>query len=104
MVRKVEVGGYNLPDEVAKNTETVVGKYAVYDFEPGDYILVSKIAEEPAAENAYLYSLNGEKQAMSVTVPLLPETGNPEIKILRKDRDRKILHDGFSGPVVLQQN
>lgn len=68
MVRKVEVGGYNLPDEVAKNNETVVGKYAVYDFEPGDYILVSKIAEEPAAENAYLYSLNGEKQAMSVTV------------------------------------
>lgn len=68
MVKKVEVGGYNLPEEVIKNTDTVIGKYAVYDLEPGDYILTSKIAEEPAAENAYLYNLNGEKQAISVTV------------------------------------
>lgn len=35
---------------------------------PGDYIIRSKVAEEPAAENAYLYNLNGEKQAISVSV------------------------------------
>lgn len=67
-VEVVEVGGYNLPEDVVRNTETAIGRYASADFAPGDYIIASKIADEPAAENAYLYSLNGEKQAMSVTV------------------------------------
>lgn len=67
-VKLVEVGGYNLPEDVVRNTETAIGRYASADFAPGDYIIASKIADEPAAENAYLYSLNGEKQAMSVTV------------------------------------
>lgn len=68
MVQTVEVGGYNLPEDVVKNTETVLGKFASADMVPGDYIISSKIANEPAAENAYLYNLNGEKQAMSVSV------------------------------------
>ncbi len=68
MVQSVEVGGYNLPEDVVKNTETVLGKFASADMVPGDYIISSKIADEPAAENAYLYNLTGEKQAMSVSV------------------------------------
>ena len=68
MVQTVEVGGYNLPGDVVKNTETVLGKFASADMVPGDYIISSKIADEPAAENAYLYNLSGEKQAMSVSV------------------------------------
>jgi pilus assembly protein CpaB len=68
MVQTVEVGGYNLPEDVVKNTETVLGKFATADMVLGDYIISSKIADEPAAENAYLYSLTGEKQAMSVSV------------------------------------
>ena len=68
MVQIVEVGGYNLPEDVVKNTETVLGKFASADMVPGDYIISSKIADEPAAENAYLYNLTGEKQAMSVSV------------------------------------
>lgn len=67
-VKSMEVGGYNLPENVVRKTDLVVGKYASADFFPGDYILSQKIAEEPAAENAYLYSLNGTKQAISVTV------------------------------------
>lgn len=67
-VKVVEVGGYNLPEDVVRNPETAIGRYASADLVPGDYIIASKIADEPAAENAYLYSLNGEKQAMSVTV------------------------------------
>ena len=67
-ITTVEVGAYNLPEDVVRNTGTAVGKYAVADLFPGDSILASKIAAEPAAENAYLYSLNGEKQAISVTV------------------------------------
>lgn len=68
MVKTVEVGGYNLPEDVVKNTEAILGKFASKDMVPGDYIISSKIADEPAAENAYLYSLNGEKQALSVSV------------------------------------
>ena len=68
MVQIVEVGGYNLPEDVVKNTETVLGKFSSADMVPGDYIISSKIADEPAAENAYLYNLTGEKQAMSVSV------------------------------------
>ena len=68
MVQTVEVGGYNLPEDVVKNTETVLGKFASADMVPSDYIISSKIADEPAAENAYLYNLTGEKQAMSVSV------------------------------------
>ena len=68
MVRTVEVGAYNLPEDVVRSTDTVIGKFAVSDLASGDYILASKIADEPAAENAYLYNLTGEKQAISVSV------------------------------------
>ncbi|MBR0596399.1 Flp pilus assembly protein CpaB [Sinanaerobacter chloroacetimidivorans] len=67
-VKTVEVGGYNLPDDVVKNLDTTIGKYASADLAVGDYIIASKIADEPAAENAYLYNLTGEKQAISVSV------------------------------------
>ena len=68
MVKPVEVGAYNLPESVVRNMDEVIGKYASADMAPGDYIIRSKVAEEPAAENAYLYNLNGEKQAISVSV------------------------------------
>lgn len=67
-VRVVEVGGYNLPGDVVKNLDTAIGKFASADLVAGDYIIASKIAEEPAAENAYLYNLTGEKQAMSISL------------------------------------
>lgn len=68
MVQTVEVGGYNLPENVLKNKNSVVGKYAASDLSVGDYILNSKLTDTPAADNTYLYNLNGEKQAISVTV------------------------------------
>lgn len=68
MVQTVEVGGYNLPDDVMKQSDTVVGKYATANLSAGDYILAAKLTDIPAAENAYLYSLNGDKQAISVSI------------------------------------
>ena len=68
MVQTVEVGGYNLPANIIREKDTVVGKYATADLAVGDYILSTKLSETPAAENAYLYSLDGSKQAMSVTI------------------------------------
>lgn len=68
MVQAVEVGGFNLPEAVLRQPQTVVGMYAKADLSAGDYILPSKLTDVPAAENAYLYSLMGEKQAISVSI------------------------------------
>ena len=68
MVQTVEVGSYNLPANVYHAAASVVGKYAVADLAAGDYILPSKLSDAPAAENSYLYNLDGTKQAMSVTI------------------------------------
>ena len=67
-VQTVEVGGFGLPDNVIRQSETVIGKYAKSDLSIGDYILNTKLSDTPAAENAYLYNLDGTKQAMSVTI------------------------------------
>ena len=68
MIQTVEVGAYNLPVNIMAEKNDVIGKYATADLKVGDYILSSKLADEPAAENAYLYSLDGTKQAISVTI------------------------------------
>ncbi len=68
MVQTVEVGSYNLPENIIKTKETVIGTFATADFAVGDYILNTKVSKTPAYENAYLYNLDGTKQAMSVTI------------------------------------
>ena len=68
MVQTVEVGGFGLPENVIRQSETVIGKYAKSDLSVGDYILNTKLSDVPAAENAYLYNLDGTRQAMSVTI------------------------------------
>ena len=68
MVQMVEVGSYGLPENVIRQAETAVGKYAAADLSVGDYILNTKLSDTPAAENAYLYHLDGTKQAISVTI------------------------------------
>lgn len=68
MVQTVEVGAYNLPQNLMTDKKEVVGQYATADLVAGDYILSSKLSAVPAAENAYLYNLDGTKQAISVTI------------------------------------
>lgn len=68
MVQTVQVGGFNLPENVIRIKENVVGKYASADLAVGDYIINTKVSDVPAADNAYLYSLDGTQQAMSVTI------------------------------------
>ncbi|HOA79972.1 MAG TPA: Flp pilus assembly protein CpaB [Defluviitaleaceae bacterium] len=68
MIQTMSVGGYNLPNEVIKNQENVIGKYALADFCKGDYILLTKLSNEPLTEHAYLYNLDGIKRAISITI------------------------------------
>ena len=64
----VEVGGYNLPDGVIRTLDDAVGRFAIADLAVGDYILAAKLSDAPAADNAYLYHLDGTRQAISVTI------------------------------------
>ena len=68
MVTTAEVGSFNLPSGILREKDNVVGKYAKADLAVGDYILAAKLSDAPAAENAYLYNLDGTKQAISVTI------------------------------------
>ncbi|RKD32396.1 Flp pilus assembly protein CpaB [Lacrimispora algidixylanolytica] len=68
MVQSVEVGSYNLPEQVVRQMDSAIGKYAVTALSPGDYILASKLTAVPAEENNYLYDLDGNKQAISVSI------------------------------------
>lgn len=68
-VEIMEVGAYNLPADVLKKSEDVVGKYVSSELLAGEYVLPGKISDTPASENAYLYNLTGEKRAISVTIP-----------------------------------
>ena len=68
-VESVEVGAYNMPSDVLRKSEDVVGKYATMEMLKGEYVLPTKISDTPASENAYLYNLTGEKRAISITIP-----------------------------------
>lgn len=68
MVQTLEVGGYNLPENIIKVKDAVIGTYAVADLSVGDYILNTKISEIPVYKNTYLYNLDGTKQAISLTL------------------------------------
>ena len=80
MVDVVEVGNHNLPENVVRNLADVEGKDLTATVYAGDYILTDKISEEPSAENKYLYNLNGEKQAMSITINTFAEGLSGKLK------------------------
>ncbi|MFB5678077.1 Flp pilus assembly protein CpaB [Paenibacillus terreus] len=68
-VETVEVGAFHLPQEVLKSADDVVGRYAATDLKKGDYFLPSKLSAVPL--DAYLMRLDGQKQALSVTIKSL---------------------------------
>lgn len=80
MLQEVEVGGYNLPKNVLRSITEAEGKYLTADVYAGDYIVAEKVADEPAAENKYLYNLNGEKQAISITISSFAEGLSGKLK------------------------
>ena len=70
-VKRVEVGGYNLPSSVIKNESNIIGKYAKADLHVGDYILNTKISVSPLVNYEYLTGFDGTQRAISVSVKSL---------------------------------
>ena len=66
-----EVGGFNLPENVAVRIEDVAGAYAAAAFMPGDYILSSKVSAAPLSSDPALYIIPDGMVAISVTTQTL---------------------------------
>ena len=67
-VEIVKVGGYNLPSDVILKKENVVGRFAATDLKAGDYLLPSKLTTTSDKANDVFRTLNGDKQAISITI------------------------------------
>lgn len=67
-IEMVEVGNYNLPSAVVTDKNEVVGKYALYQMNCGEYVLPSKLTEDINNATTILGSLENDQKAMSVTI------------------------------------
>ena len=67
-IQTVEVGGFNMPEEVLKNPDSLIGKYAKAELYKGDYVLNTKISEIPLTNYEYLNDFNGTERAISVSI------------------------------------
>ncbi len=64
----VNVGSYNLPGDVIKDGNTVVGKYAATDLYAGDYLFANKLSTDNKSADDVLLGLDGNKVAVSVSI------------------------------------
>ena len=67
----VEVGGYNLPSNVAHSMDDVEGLYVTADLAEGDYILTSKVSTVPVSSDVALNDIPSGKVAISLPVKTL---------------------------------
>lgn len=70
-IELVEVGGFNLPDSVARKLEDVIGTYAAADLYSGDYLLPEKVSSVPLSSDLVLNEIPDGKVAISITTQTL---------------------------------
>ena len=70
-IELVEVGGFNLPDTVARRFADVIGTYAASNLYPGDYILPDKVSNVPLSSDLALNEIPDGKVAISITTQTL---------------------------------
>lgn len=64
----VSVGAFNLPADVVRSKNEVIGKYTTGDLYPGDYFLPGNYTDDLDTAADIMDSLNGEKKAISITI------------------------------------
>jgi pilus assembly protein CpaB len=67
-VKEIEVGSYNLPENVNKGINSVIGMYATTDLFKEDFLLPEKLSSTPLSNNEYLENLEDPFGAMSITL------------------------------------
>lgn len=70
-LKVIEVGSYNIPKNIVKTKEDVIGKYALADLFKEDLVPIAKLSDFPPVENVYLEDLDGTNGAISITIPSL---------------------------------
>lgn len=74
MVKKIQVGSYNLPTEkdgYVTEMTNVIGKYANTNLYKDEYILEKRLQDIPLSKDTYLDNLDGQKGAISITMQSL---------------------------------
>ena len=67
-IEEVYIGKYNLSDNIIKNKEQIIGKYALSKIYSGDYFTQDKLSENSKDSENVFSSLNGEERAYSVNI------------------------------------
>lgn len=67
-IKVITVGGFNLSDRVIRDKAQVVGKFAACDLKADGLLLTSQISEKGDGTEDVLRSLDGSKQAISITI------------------------------------
>lgn len=70
-VELTEVGGFNLPDNVATRLQDVIGTYAAASLSPGDYILSGKVSSTPLSSDPVLNAIPDGMVAISISIQTL---------------------------------
>lgn len=69
-ITKVKVGAYNLPNNIIKEPNEIIGSFAMVDVHKDDYFLSSKISKSGGYDN-YLMGFEEEDMAISITIKSL---------------------------------
>ena len=67
-IEVVTVGSHGLADGTITKKEEVVGKFAACDLKVGDSLFSSKLSDKSDSADDVFHTLNGEKQAISITI------------------------------------
>ncbi len=70
MIKTLKLSKYNLPKELIKADQNIIGTYAKTKLLKDDFIAQNKISVEPVSSSEYLTNLNG-KQAISISLKTL---------------------------------
>mgnify|MGYP000691924225 FL=1 len=101
-VELAEVGGFNLPDNVATKLEDVIGTYAASSLYPGDYILSGKVSSTPLSAYLTLNSVPVGMGAISITVQSL--ASGLSYKLQSRDIIRLYHYNDLSGTLNVVQD
>lgn len=95
-VELVEVGSFNLPEGLAKDTGDVAGTYAATNLYAGDYLLPAKLSKDPLTSDLALNNIPDGYVAISVTTQTLASglsdklQANDIIRLYHYDKDNAL--------------
>ena len=67
-IEVVKVGAFNLPKDVIRDKNEVIGKYTTGDMYKGEYILPERLTSDINTATDILGSLDGDKKAISISI------------------------------------